>query len=498
MEIGPHLKERDFFWALLNLGLVEDLPGLLEEALGLILGVVGARRGFIEVRDPYGNHTWSRSTALDDIEIDVVRRSLSTGIMREALTSGETIQTASAVTDPRFSNRDSVQRHHIEAAVCAPIGGESPVGVVYLQGRAEPGPFEREAVERIELFARHLAPHADRLVRLEVQSVDPTRPWRERLKADELVGTSQALANLLQELAMVAPLDLAVLLQGPTGSGKTSVARVIHASSPRASHAFVELNCAAIPTDLLESELFGAERGAHSTATQRMTGKVEMAHRGTLFLDEVAELPLPAQAKLLQFLQSGQYYPLGSPTPRTSNARVIAATNRDLQEAVAAREFRADLYYRLNVFAVRVPGMDERASDRVVLARHFLDEVVQKHGLPHLILSPSGRHAIQVADFPGHVRELANVVERGAVIAVGQGSLQVSRGHLFPSRRPAVDPDAPTTYAQHLRVFQHDLVEATLDECGGNVSEAARRLDITRSHLYNLMGLLDVKPRRDG
>ncbi|MCB9677167.1 MAG: sigma-54-dependent Fis family transcriptional regulator [Alphaproteobacteria bacterium] len=440
MPSGPEIKERDFFYALLNLGLVEDLPGLLEEALSLILGVVGAHRGYIEVRDPYGNHTWTRSSALDDAEVDVVRKSLSTGIMREALSSGETIQTASAITDPRFSKRDSVQRHHIEAAVCAPIGGDAPVGVVYLQGRAEPGPFARQDVERIELFARHLAPHADRLVRLEAEAVDPTQRWRERLKADELVGTSQALANLLQELAMVAPVDLSVLLQGPTGSGKTSVARVIHGSSPRATFPFVELNCAAIPDELVESELFGAERGAHSTATQRVQGKVEVADRGTLFLDEIAELPLTSQAKLLQFLQSGQYYPLGSPTPRRSNARIIAATNRDLEEAVAAKEFRADLYYRLNVFNVRVPGLDERVSDRILLARHFLEQIVQRHHLPNLLLSPSGRHALQVAELPSHIRELANIVERGAVVAAGQGSLQVARQHLFPSRRPSVDP----------------------------------------------------------
>lgn len=496
MELGPHIQERDFYWALLNLGLVDDLSGLLEEALVLILQVVGAQRGYIEVRDPFGNHSWSRSTALDDRGVDLVRQSLSSGIMGEALSSGETIQTASAVTDPRFSNRDSVQQHHIEAALCAPIGLDSPVGVVYLQGRRAPGPFERRDVERIELFARHLAPYADRLVRQEAESVDPTRQWRDRLEADELVGSSQALASLLQELVMVAPLDLSVLLHGPTGCGKTSVARVIHASSARAGRDFVEINCAAIPGELVESELFGAERGAHSTATQRVMGKVEAAHGGTLFLDEVAELPMASQAKLLQFLQSGQYYPLGSPTPKRSNARIIAATNRDLIEAVAAREFRADLFYRLNVFSIRVPGLDERRSDRIVLARYFLTEMVQRHGLPNLIFSPSGRHAIQVADLPGHVRELANIIERGAVVAAGQGCFQVSKRHLFPMRRTAVDTDEPVTYTQHLRAFQHDLLESTLEDCGGNVSEAARRLDITRSHFYSLMGLLDLKPKR--
>ncbi len=498
MNARRPIPEREFFWALLNLGLVEDLAGLLEEALDLVVEVAGARAGYLEVTDPFANHVWSRSTALEADEIDQVRRSLSDGIMQEALSSGETIQTASARTDPRFSERESVQQYDIEAAVCAPIMANSrdrPVGVVYLQGRHQPGPFTRAAVERIELFARHLAPHADRLVRREPEASDPTKVWRDRLRAEPLIGSSVALARLLEDVAMVAPLDLAVLLGGPTGSGKTSVARVIHDSSPRSDHAFVELNCAAIPTDLLESELFGAERGAHSTATQRVLGKVQAADGGTLFLDEVGELPLPAQAKLLQFIQSGQYWPLGSSSPHHSDARVIAATNRDLEAAISERTFRADLYYRLNVFAIEVPGLDQRASDRIQLARHFLASATERHGLPNLILAPSARHALQSVDLPGHIRELANLVERGAVLAAGQGAFQVARRHLFPERRNT--PDAqPATYAEHLEGFQRALLESTLEEHKGNVSAAARQLDLTRSHFYNLMKQLGITPKR--
>jgi Nif-specific regulatory protein len=492
------IPEREFFWALLNLGLAEDLTGLLQKALDLVVEVAGARRGYLEVTDPFGNHVWSRSTALDESELDQVRRSLSDGIIQEALSSGETIQTASARTDPRFSQRDSVQQHDIEAAVCAPVvaaGRERPVGVVYLQGRDQPGPFSRDDVERIELFARHLAPHADRLVRQEPEASDPTRKWRQRLEADALVGSSVALARLLEDIAMVAPLDLAVLLGGPTGCGKTTVARVIHDSSPRCSEAFVELNCAAIPTELLESELFGAERGAHSTATQRVIGKVQAAHGGTLFLDEVGELPLAAQAKLLQFIQSGQYWPLGSSSPSRSDARIIAATNQDLEAGIEQRTFRADLYYRLNVFAIEVPGLDERASDRLPLARYFLSQATARHGLPELALTPSARHALQSVELPGHIRELANLVERGAVLAAGQGAFQVARRHLFPMRRSTREAQ-PVTYSEHLQTFQRALLETTLEEHDGNVSAAARHLELTRSHFYNLMKQLGITPRR--
>ncbi|MCA9571935.1 MAG: sigma 54-interacting transcriptional regulator, partial [Myxococcales bacterium] len=303
---------------------------MLEQSLDLILQVVGARRGFIELRHPELPGVWLRSTALATHEVDAVRQQVSSGIVGEALASGRTVQTASAMNDPRFASRASVQQHQIEAAVCAPIGPTPAVGVVYVQGRVEIGPFEEDDVRRVELFARHLAPYADRLLERQRAQHDPTQRFRRLLLADGLVGRSPAMAELLEQLSLVAPLDLSVLLVGPTGGGKTEVARVLHESSRRKGR-FVELNCAALPSELVESELFGAEKGAHSTATGRVVGKVEAARGGTLFLDEVGELPLPSQAKLLQFLQGGQYWPLGSSTPKQSDARIIAATNVDLE-----------------------------------------------------------------------------------------------------------------------------------------------------------------------
>ncbi len=201
---------------------------------------------------------------------------------------------------------------------------------------------------------------------------DPTLRFRGALRAEDLIGRSPPMTELAAPALAAGPLDVSVLLTGPSGTGKTHVARVIHASSPRAAVGnFVELSCANLPDNLVESELFGAAPGAHSTAVKAVEGKVYAARGGTLLFDEIAELSLPAQAKLLQLLQSREYYPLGANRPRAADVRVIAATNCDLKARVARREFREDLFYRLHVVPIRVPSLAERRDDIPELAQHF-------------------------------------------------------------------------------------------------------------------------------
>ncbi|HET6334114.1 MAG TPA: sigma-54 dependent transcriptional regulator, partial [Polyangiales bacterium] len=298
---------------------------------------------------------------------------------------------------------------------------------------------------------------------------------------------------VFQQLSLVAPLKIGVLLTGDSGTGKTQVAHAIHDNSPHRSGPFVELNCAALPEDLLENELFGSERGAHSTAQKRSVGKVEAAEGGTLFLDEVGELSLRAQAKLLQLLQSGDYYALGSSTPRSAHVRVVAATNADLGEAVREKRFREDLFYRLNVFPIRLPSMLERREDIQPLASHFCATTCEANGFPALELSAGAFLALETADWPGNVRELQHTVEAGVIRAKGESSPLVERKHLFPTAPAADGSPASLSFHGATREFQRRLLSETLERQGWNVTAAARALELTRAHVYNLMATFQIK-----
>jgi Nif-specific regulatory protein len=492
-EVDRLRRERDLYRRILDLGTNDEIETFLGEVLRLLVELTGAARGYIELYGASGLDAgvrWSMAEQCTDEEVAEIRRLLSKGIIAAALESGRTIITPSAMLDPRFRDRESVRGASIEAVLCAPVGTETPVGVVYLHSRKGAPPFDENDRVRMELFARHVAPLCDRLLvrQLLLASDDATRPWREKLRLTGVIGHSRALAEALQEAAAAAPLrDVTVLLTGESGTGKTQLARIIHENSPRAGGPFVELNTAAIPESLVESELFGSAQGAHSAAMRGAQGKVAAAQNGTLFLDEIAELPSAAQAKLLQLLHSKEYYPLGASRSQRADIRIIAATNADLAEAVAAGRFREDLYYRLDVLRIRAPALSERREDIPELARFLCEHSCARNGLPKIHLSSAAIVAAQAAEWPGNVRQLANAVERAVARAAAAGLPVAEYRHLFGEFGADDKSTEPLSWQEATRRFQRELLSRTLKESGGNVSEVARRLDLVRSHVYTMM-----------
>jgi Nif-specific regulatory protein len=373
-----------------------------------------------------------------------------------------------------------------------PLGGPGG-GVLYLEGRRGRGPFADDDLRLAKNVATYLWPSLEQLARAaQARANDPTQPFRQRLQLDGIIGRSAALARVFEQVQAYAALDVTLLLTGPNGTGKTQLAHAIHANSPRRDGPFVELNCSAIPENLIESELFGTMPGAFSGA-RRAAGKVEAAEGGTLFLDEVAEIPFTAQGKLLQLLQSRQYYPLGSNKIATANIRLIAATNVDLDALIAAKRFREDLYYRISVINVRMPALSERAEDIGVLVDELLVRVARDHNLTPLRASEQFRRAMESLEWRGNVRELRGKVEAALIRASAEGAPQVELRHFHGEPLK----DQPITFHERTRSFQRDMLRRELVAQNWSVAAVAKRLDLTRAHVYNLIHQFELSREAD-
>jgi PAS domain S-box-containing protein len=319
---------------------------------------------------------------------------------------------------------------------------------------------------------------------------------------EEIVGKSSALQKVLKELETVGPTDSTVLICGETGTGKELIARAIHNLSSRLDNAFVKVNCAAIPTGLLESELFGHEKGAFTGAISQRIGRFELAHHGTVFLDEIGEVPLELQPKLLRVLQEREFERLGSSRTQRTDARLIAATNRDLSDMVAEQKFRSDLFYRLNVFPIYVPALRERPEDVPLLVRHFAELFSRRIGKAIQVIPPETMSVLMRYHWPGNVRELQNVIER-AVILSTHGILRVTTAELGGkasatprSKEPAVP--SPRRMRTTVPALKREQVVQALREAEGRVggSEgAAARLGLKRTTLIAHMKKLGIDPR---
>ncbi len=347
-------------------------------------------------------------------------------------------------------------------------------------------------LERLSLTLKN----ALRLDRLERENKELLRYWKDEL---QLVGDSAPMRALRALIEKAAPSDVPILVVGENGTGKELVARAVHELSPRRAQPFVKLNCAALPAELVESELFGHEKGAFSGALERRRGAFEQADAGTLFLDEIGDMPAAMQAKLLRVLQDGGLRRVGGSAELRVNVRVISATNRPIEELLEQGRFREDLYYRLSTLTVRAPALRERAEDVPALARHFLEAACRRNHWRARTLEDEALRLLGEQRWRGNVRELKNVVERALILSEGEtlGGEAIRAALPPPPLAPAPAP-ADGALRELVDAFERQVIKERLKACGGNATSAAKSLGLERSHLYKKCKQLGLDMREEG
>ena len=376
--------------------------------------------------------------------------------------------------------------------------------VIMMSGKAQ----LTDAVRAVKLGAfqfleKPLSPEGVLVTVRAALELNRTRAENRALRAElgrraELIGSGPAMQHVAALISRVAPTEARVLITGESGTGKELVAAAIHASSRRQARAFVTVNCAAIPRDLVESEMFGHERGSFTGATERRLGRFELAHGGTLFLDEVGDLSQEAQGKLLRTLETGELQRIGAETMMRIDARVVAATNRDLADAVSSGAFREDLFFRLNVFPIHLPPLRERIEDLPALVAHLAERVRPRHAAQ---FTPAALDALASYSWPGNVRELANLIERLSILSGpvvdAPAVRQVLRGSTTGPPVTSLMSLLGRPLSEALDDFERGLIAAALAQADRNMAEAARILQTDRANLYRRMRRLGLEKSAD-
>ncbi len=479
-------------------GLIEQLEAVahvsgreaLDVALAALMQQIGAQRGFIAVRDESGGLRFVAARAFASLRLATPEAELSSSILRAAFEDAGMVVVENAAVDNRFSDAQSVRTLRLKAVLVAPlIRDGKPFGVLYLDNPSEAAAFDEGRRASAQALAELIAPVVAReieLDRLRRTNAAQVETLRATFDFENIVGESAPMLALMNTITKVAPTKATVLIRGETGTGKELVARAVHEQSRRADGPFVAINCAALPADLVEAELFGHERGAFTGADRARIGRFESADGGTLFLDEVAELPLKTQAKLLRVLEEGQFERVGSATSTTVNVRLIAATHADLRERVAAGSFREDLLFRIRVLELEVPALRDRDTDVLLIAERLLARFAAEYGSAARTFDPAARLALQTYLWPGNVRELRNVVERAAILA---GGASVDASLLPPEiAGVATDPSAPGLDIKNaVREFKRRFVLQARAAAGGDHKTTAALLGVNPKYLYQML-----------
>ena len=463
---------------------------LVREILDSIFDVVPVDRGAIllsqgekEFSLIHGKHRREQAT-----EVRVSRT-----VVEHVLREGIAILTNDIATSESLSAAESLVAAQISSLICVPlIVFDKTLGVIYLDTSDPIIRFDEAHLQLVAAIAGMAAVSIENARQLEWLEGENSRLRSTLAIEHNMIGESVAMREVYNFIQRVAPARSAVLICGESGTGKELAANAIHNNSPRAAQPFVAINCAALTETLLESELFGHEKGAFTGAITRKEGKLEVANRGTVFLDEIGEMPLPMQSRLLRFLQDHKIEHVGGTRSIDLDVRVIAATNRDLDAAIKAGTFRQDLYHRLNVVKITMPSLHERREDIPLLASYFTEKYSNECKRPVNGITPEARAVLQNYDWPGNVRELENAIERAIVL----GSSDMIGIDDLPRRvaDSAENVDATeATYYEAIKDAKRQIVLNALEQSKGNYTEAAKALGIHPNNLHRIIRTLDIK-----
>ncbi|HQR31485.1 MAG TPA: sigma 54-interacting transcriptional regulator [Blastocatellia bacterium] len=477
---------------------IRSFDELQRQLLELIFEVVPAQRGAILLTDGKSNPNDFASTFGWDRQAGsqtTVR--ISRAIISQVLTAGEAILSNNILESEVFGENESLMISQTRALLAVPmLMMDRKLGVIYLSTSDCASKFDEDHLQLVSAIAGIAAVSLENVRQLEWLENENQRLTEVINIERSMVGEGKRMRDVYQFIAKVAPTDSTVLIRGESGTGKELAASAIHQNSSRLRKPFVAINCAALTETLLESELFGHEKGAFTGAIAQKKGKFEIADGGTIFLDELGEMSPLLQAKLLRVLQEQEFERVGGTRPIKVDVRLIAATNRDLESAIKDGGFRQDLYYRLNVVSLKLPPLRERREDIPLLASYFATKYANKCKRQVRGIAPEARALLTAYDWPGNVRELENAIERAVVL----GSTDLIRPEDLPEAILETEPDATSAnvsmanYHEAIKETKKQLILKAMAQADGNVTEAARLLGVQANYLHRLMSNLNLRP----
>lgn len=495
-------SEKEQFKALYNSGMAisteGELQGLIAFAMDQMTYHLRAERGFLILVDETGQKEYFVSKNFEGQDIDDPANEVCTSVIQKTLEMLKPVKIDDDTMTESFTKQGSFVRLGLRSVLCVPIiHRRLLLGVVYLDRRDDTKPFSDNDLSFLMAFAKQIAFRVNELKEMknlhsEFERRDRGRlqDLREKYDFKEIVGKSEKLVAILELSAKVAPTDVPVLILGESGTGKELIARAIHFNSERYDKKFVAINCGAIPSELLESELFGYEAGAFTGAVKSKTGKFETAHNGTLFLDEVAELSVNLQAKILRAVQTKEIERLGSTETRKIDVRIISATNRKLSELIKEGKFREDLYYRLKVVEIVVPPLRERKEDIGLLVSYF----IQKYGQNKITsISDEASDILEHYQWDGNIRELENVIQRGIILSE-KPTIQLNDLPLeiIAKVESGYKIKSDVTLDEAEKDFRKWFIIRTLRKVNNNKTKAAELLGINRTHFFRMLNQLGI------